>query len=52
MLVDDRYVVDLWGYDYDRRAPTGVVDRLDPAEAGLIAALYGDPVCWEALDSL
>jgi hypothetical protein len=47
LIVDGRYVVDLWGCDYDGRVPDGVLDLQDPAEAALVARLYGDRECWE-----
>jgi hypothetical protein len=50
LLVDDRFVVDLWGYDYDGRVPTGVLDLQDPSDASVIARLYGDAARWELVE--
>ncbi len=46
LLVDGRFIVDLWGYDYDGRVPEGVLDLDDPRDAAFITALYGSRDSW------
>jgi hypothetical protein len=49
LLVADRYIVDLWGYDFDGRVPDGVLDLHDPADAPLVKQLYGRRECWQVV---
>lgn len=46
-VVDERYIVDGWVKNVELRHGASVIDLLDPANADLIARLYGDRACWE-----
>jgi len=44
-VVDDRYIVDPWLTEFTE-SPRGVFDLQDPADAEMIARVYGDPEVW------
>jgi hypothetical protein len=48
-IVDDRWLVDYWGYRYAGEISHPVLDLRDAGDRRVIVAMFGDPECWKCM---
>ena len=45
-VIDDRFIVDTWLFNWECQIDTPVLDMHDPAHQEIISKWYGDPAKW------